>query len=439
MKKIAVIGHSRIIKPIVELMNKQYSTIESIEIEFTYTEMIDSAVEYIKAQLASLDGLVFTGRRPYELINKAMGINIPQMYIKHDRSILLQTILEANCIKGHNINDFSCDSYSLEELNDAFEGFGYDQKLNIHTAPRSINGDNQVWELYAYHKDLYEKGLVSFCMTGVSMVDEKLSEVGIPSLLMNPTKEAINNAISKLLMLINALENSESQIVVLAIEGDLLSEYNLINDNEYQMMLEKSKISKEVYKFAESIQAAVVESGSMSYMLFSTRQLLESVTGQLNNLDVLTTVKENTTHTVSIGIGYGTTAREAKFHATLGLKKAQKQGGNQAFFVKGGQYSDPILPTTASDGLVAITDPLYQVVSDATGISINNIYRLHCIKEQLKKDYFTSGELSKAYGNTRRSMNRIIEKLESSGYAEIEGTRMMSDSGRPTRIIRLKF
>jgi transcription initiation factor IIE alpha subunit len=97
------------------------------------------------------------------------------------------------------------------------------------------------------------------------------------------------------------------------------------------------------------------------------------------------------------------------------------------------------LPGPDKEAASAIADSHYTVVSQATGISINSIYRLHCIKEKLKKDCFTSDELSNEFGNTRRSMNRIIEKLVKAGYAEIDGTRMLSDSGRPTRIIRLKI
>ena len=61
------------------------------------------------------------------------------------------------------------------------------------------------------------------------------------------------------------------------------------------------------------------------------------------------------------------------------------------------------------------------------------------MKEKTKKNRFTSGELAEEFGNTRRSMNRIIEKLEKAGFASVDGTRMMSDTGRPTRIIKLDW
>ncbi len=440
MKRIAIIGHSRTMTTVAASIEQQYKDIRTAEIEFIDTDMKEAAVEYLKAQMLELDGIVFTSRKPFEIINSAMGIDIPQTYIRHERSILLQTLLEATAKEGYDIRSFSCDSYGYDDLLEAFRGAGMTtEDLELHTAPRNIKGDNLVWELYAFHKEKYDQGLVSFCMTGISMVYEKLQNDEIPSLLMHPTTEAVDISIRQLLMQINAIESAESQIVVLSLEVDLPNEYNLIHDNEYQMLLEKAHVSEQVYKFAEMIQAAVIETGTHNYMLFSTRQILESATGQLHEVPLLKDVDEQTAYTLSIGIGYGKTAREAKYNASRGLKRALSKGGNQAFIVKEGQFSDPIYPGEQGASVKTIANPLYKVISEATGISINNIYRLQCIREKMRKDSFTSGELSEEFGNTRRSMNRIIEKLEKAGYAEVEGTRMMSETGRPTRIIRLKF
>ena len=438
MRKIALVGHKRTMNPIADVIKRFYKDVEVVEIEYVLAEINESAIEYIKFQIEGLDGIIYTGYRPYAIINGAMGIEVPQSYVHHDQSILLQSILEAKTVMDFDIRSFSCDSYEAVDIQDAFKGFGfYSEELAHYTAPKNSISNNLVRDLYVFHKENYEKGRVSFCMTGVSMVYEKLNDENIPCILMQLTSEAIINAVNQLFLTMNAIESSESQIVVLSMEMDLPGEYSLIHDNEYQMLLEKSKVLEHVYKFAERLQAAVVETGSKNIILISTRQILETVTDKLNSMPILQTVSHKTAHTVSIGIGYGKTAKEAKNNAGLALNKALSMGGNQAFSYSDGKYSDPIYPDLGPQEIKIIVDPLYKTISEATGISVNNIYRLHCITEKLKKDRFTSGELSEAFGNTRRSMNRIIEKLEKAGYARVDGTRMMSDSGRPTRIIRL--
>ncbi len=441
MRRIAIIGHKRTIQPITKALAQFQQQIEIVEVEFVVTERTDAAVEYIKALLPTLDGIIFTGKRPYEVINNFINISIPQVYIPHEQSILLQTILQASLKEGYDICSFSCDSYWREDIEKNLRNIGVLQEaMAFVIAPSYEIDENMLESLYQFHSGCIDRGEVTFSMTGVTMVHERMVESGRPCLLLQLTEEAINNGINQLWLSMDALENSESQIVVLSIEMDMPGEYNLILENEYQLMLEKAKVSEQVYKFAESVQAAVVGTGDKSFMLFSTKQMLEHATDQLNNMPLLGLISENSAYTVSIGIGYGNTAREAKVNASLGLNKALKQGGNQAYCLKNGSYSEPIkdMMKNLSDH-APIADPLYSVISGATGISINNIYKLQCIKEKMKKDCFTSAELANEFGNTRRSMNRILEKLERAGYAEVEGTRMLSQSGRPSRIIRLKL
>jgi hypothetical protein len=200
------------------------------------------------------------------------------------------------------------------------------------------------------------------------------------------------------------------------------------------------KVSEEVYKFAQKIQAAVVETGLHNYLLFSTKKIFEAATSDAASISLLNDVKINSAYTVSIGVGYGKTAREAKHNASLGLNKALLKGGNQAFLVSDGDFSNPIYPSGVEKYEAgAISDPLFLTISNNTGISINNIYKLYCIMSKTKKNCFTSDEIADELGNTRRSVNRMLEKLERAGYAKVEGTRMIKSSGRPSRIIKLIF
>ncbi len=438
---IAIIGHNRTMAFVSASIKQHYKEIETIEIEFIDADLKESTLEYLKVQLPIFDGIVFTGPKPYEIINSALSITIPQTFIRYDRSILLQTMLEATIKEDYDIRSFSCDSYNKDMILDLYDCIGMNRsEIDIYIAPKNIKGNNLVLEYTTFHKEKYNKGLASFCMTGISMVYEKLQAEKIPCLLMHPTSEAIHNGIRQLIAQINAIKSTESQIVVLSMEIDLPNKYNLIHDNDYQLMLEKTRVSEQVYKFAKRIQAAVIEVGSHNYMMFSTRQILESVTEYLISIPILSDVSSNTAHTLSVGIGYGKTAREAKYNAALGLNSALTKGGNQAFSVKEGKISAPIYPDTnlEQEG-ASISDPLFKVIAEATGISINSVYKLHCIKEKTNEIGVTSRELAEEFGNSRRSMNRIIEKLIIAGYAQIEGKRMMSDTGRPTRVIKLKW
>ena len=441
MLKIAVVGHSRIIEAISESAKKAFSEIDIIKIEFNDMDMKNAAVEYLKAWLDRIDGVVFTGKTPYEIVNNDISVSVPHAYIHQDRSMLLQALMEAVVVKEYDIKKFSCDAYSEEEIIDAFSGFNEANEWHeVIAAPLDIEGSRMIDILYTFHKDNFYKNNAKFCITGVSKVYEKLNADNIPAVHLRPTADSVSNAIHELLSKINVLNNAESRIVIISMEIDLPGEYNLIHENEYQLMLEKTRVTEQVYRFAELIQAAVVEVGLHNYLLFSTAKIFESVTNSFVSLPILNAARQNSVHTLSIGVGYGKTARQARYNASIGLNRALAKGGNQAFIVENGIFSDPIYPDNGeNEEFDLIADPLFSSISNETGISINNIYKLHCIKEKTKKDCFTSSELSEEFGSTRRSINRIIEKLETAGYAKVEGTRMMTETGRPSRIIKLMF
>lgn len=441
MYKIGVIGHIGNIKLIEATAATYFKDVDIIHFESSTLDQLETTIGYLKAQLRHLDGLYYTGNIPYELVNHTIHTDLPSAYIEHDQSKLQRTLLEASVLNHYDLTRVSIDSYSQDNVYRTYKEIGLSPKaLEIHIAPLNLLNHQLLDDIYIFHRDRHNHDHTSFAITGISNVYEHLIDNNIPALLIKPTTDAIKHTLSNLLLQITSVNNSESQIVVISIEIDIPSEYNLVLENEYQLLLEKNHVSEEVYQFTQRIQGAVVETGTHNYQIFSTRKHVESETNQLQSLPLLKRIKDNTSHTVSIGIGFGTTARQAKYNASTGLNKALKKGGNQAYIVSDGGTYGPILPgiegDTQSD---AISDSVFQIISDATGISINTIYRIHCIKDQMKKDLFTSKELALEFGTSPRSMNRLIEKLELGGYVAIEGSKIINGSGRPSRILKLLF
>ncbi len=441
MYKIGVIGHIRNIQLIEETAKKHFEDIEIIHFESSTLDQLDQTINYLKSQLKNLDGLFYTGNIPYELVNHSVHTDLPSVYIEHDQSKLQRTLLEASLIHNYDLKTISIDSYEHSNVASTYREIGYDiDQLHILIAPLNIRNHHLLEDLFQFHKESFESKQTSFAITGISAVYEELVNNQIPALLIRPTADAIKHTLTNLLLQITSVAHTQSQIVVISIEIDMPSEYNPILENEYQLLLEKNRVSEEVYRFTQKIQGAVVESGIHHYTIFSTRKQVESETNNLKSLPILSRIKANTSHTISMGIGFGTTARQAKYNASLGLNKSLKRGGNQAYIVSDKGSYGPILPETVhKKDPDPITDSIFEVVSQDTGISINNIYRLHCIKEKLKKDLFTSKELASEFGTSPRSMNRIIEKLEKRDYIEVVGSKIVNGSGRPTRILKLMF
>ena len=350
-------------------------------------------------------------------------------------------LLEASFINGFDNRKISIDSYSEEDVYHIYENLKIPKaELNIYSCHNLLLNDEFLVKIQNFHRNNYEKGNVNVCITGISGVYEYLSGLSIPCIVLDPTKQSIEEAIRYYDIKKRSKLQKNSDIVVLAIERDLPDEYALIKENEYQLSLEAMKISEEIYRFSQRIQAAIMEKEIGKYMLFTTKPLFEMETEQLQKINILT--KQNMVQfgTLSIGIGYGETPREAKYNASLGLLKAKKKGGNQAYKVEDNQYFGPIVPVHESNG--SPTDQIdgyFQEIATVTGISLNSIIKLQTIIDINKKDTFTPLELANAYGVSLRSMNRLLEKLIDNNYATIIGHNMRNEAGRPSRIIRLCF
>lgn len=438
MIKIGIVGHEDNIKKILEVINDHFKHIEGHPINMHNMSQVNTTINYIKEHVEDFKGIIFTGKFPYEIMNHKMHSHLPWVYLENDESQLQRILLEASLKHHMDVTNITIDSYDIDSVNKIYKGFGYSpNEFTLYTSNISTLSDYLIKNLTDFHKNQHILSQ-TIAITGISMVYQMLQTQGIPSMLLTPNKTSIMNKIHTLLEKIKTETMIINQLVVISIENDLGNDYELYSENEYGIMLQKTKITEEVYKFAQSIQAAVVEN-EKSYLLFTTKKILEYETKNLRKLSILNAVKQKTNHTISVGIGFGITAREAKSNAITGKNKSIKMGGNQCFVVYDKNKMDRVTPLEKNTD----TKPTYvynfKGISEASGISVNNIYQLKSIMDIYKKDTFTSLELSKEFGNSLRSMNRMIEKLELAGYIEIVGKRIVGKAGRPSRVLKIKI
>ena len=438
MKRIGIVGHIDNIKRIQLVIYESFPNIDGYPIEINEMSQLQTTVNYLKEHINDFDGIIFTEKILYDIMNHNMHSQNPWVYIETDESQLQRILLEAILKHNMDITEISIDSYSENTVKTIYEDFGLNPgEYLAHVSNINIFNETLIDDLFKFHQNNYLSQPNLVAITGISTVYRMLQSHKVPSLLLTPNVNSIKNKLYNLLEKIKLENMIISQIVVISIEIDVNNEYDLISENEYSIMLEKTRITEEAYKFAQRIQAAVIET-EKNYLLFTTKQIVEFETKNLRELSILSYIKNKTNNTISVGIGFGITAREAKSNAIIGKNKALKMGGNQCFVVYDRKRIERITPLdkASNNNLSPLYLP-YKDISEKSGVSINNIYRLKCIIDIYKKNTFTSLELSEEFGNSLRSMNRIIEKLEQAGYIEVVGKKIVDNAGRPSRILKL--
>lgn len=438
--KLGIVGPALIVDKIRSLINKEFPSIHPTA--YLYTVFTETP-KLIQDQQQTLDAILFAGETLLAYTEHSVKPLIPWDFIPRSTSSLLQVLLKIALSNKYSIYRISSDLYDQDQLAEVYQELGVSQnQIQIFTVNKSPFEEDYIHYVCTFHEQQYRNHQATCCITALYNVYEKLTAKNIPCFCVEPSVNIIRHTLNKLQLHHLMQLSQETQLVVLAIRIDAPSEYSVFFENEYQYNIEKSNVSKQIFLFAKRLQAAVVETGRQEFLLFSTKKALEDATAKLENIVLLEMVKKNTASTVSIGIGYGPTAQEAKYCANFGMEKAGRLGGDTAFIVYNhDKIIGPIQQGSTKWQVTSDTkvDQRLLTVAEKSGISLNIVFELYSIVKREGRTRFTAAELASLSGVTIRTANRLLRKLETHGFCFEVGKRVMTQAGRPSRIIELCF
>lgn len=437
-----VIPHDLHFSIIQEILMKEFPNIHST---FLYYHDYKETASLLKGQQSRLDGLLFSGSSPYDYAAHYLHREIPWDFLDRYSGSLLRAMLEAS-LKGYDLTNISYDYYDFHSIQDIYK------EQNIQSADilflsykymieTGKNIENYNEEIYKFHKDNWLNKKASCCITPCYLAMKWLQSDHIPVIFAYPTADVCRETIRRIHAAYTAKINQGGQIVIISVEIDLPNEYSMFACNERLYIQDKNRISSYIYNFSDQLDATVVEVTYRNYLIFTTRSIFETATNNLESFDLLARISEHYLSFVSIGIGYGKTVKDAKENANLGLMRAKKFPQNAAFIV----YADKIPRGPVGEDIHMMPDKKSTVnreimkISSQSGVSMQNIEKIYDILTTGGKDTFTTADLAQAMSVTRRSIDRIVNKLESAGYAEIVGKQTAYQIGRPRRVVKIHF
>ena len=78
-------------------------------------------------------------------------------------------------------------------------------------------------------------------------------------------------------------------------------------------------------------------------------------------------------------------------------------------------------------------------ISVRSQIGMNTLKKLESILQEYAIDVTTPQKIAELMNMSPRNMNRLLAKLEDSGYVKVAGKETRGSSGRPSRLIRFHF
>lgn len=438
---ILLVGHKNRLQLIEDVISRSFKSINYECLEYLRFEDTEKICGIIEKKQVDFDVILYTGEVPYQYIKSRLKPVISSSFLAKDKVALLIILFRILKKDESNIKRVSFDTYNKELINHVYRELGFDIKtLKLKFCNVKSGGEENTDKIFEFHKSNYESGKITCCVTALNNIYERLKVEKIPCYILNPSNEIIKRTLEKLMLKYMAKINKRTKIIVISIYIDYPHDHSITNTNEYQSFKIRSKVADKVYLFVHRIQAAVVHESSNQFILFSTKELLESATDNYKSIELLHHISKEYASNISIGIGHGITAREAKYNATLGMNKAKSHNQNTAYVIcEGEEIIGPITQYKTSDNNKIMRDVMYEAISTKTGISAIKVFKMHVMIEKYQKNTFISKEFADELTLSIRSINKIITKLEDANLVEIIGHKYKGNSGRPSRLIKLLF
>ena len=438
--KTGIVGPKITVERIISNLETKKLFVEYVPIIY---EKLQDAVALVRAHIGVVDNFYFTVPIPYHYIRTKMTLPCPVEYRTVDMNAFVVMLFQANYHFHCDIKKVTADFYDNTNLAKAYNLLEIPaSQVKILEAQYDIF-DNEYPEKNAeFHIANIAEGNANFCLTGTERTYEILKAKGYPVIMAQPSQEQPEMQINQLrLRNVMALrDENESSVISIAVEYGVEQEGAITTElQNYQI---RGQIMEKIYYYAQRLDAAVEkqENGDLIYRIYTTKSILSDETSGYRKLRLLDelpglfgVVK------VGIGIGLGETTAEAKRNADFGCERASNYETDCFFIVYDDQkIAGPIIQTEVVKKNEEINGELYLISRD-TQVGLDKLIIIDAVLDQYGVDVITPGELARLCELPLNRVNRLITKLESSGYARVIGKKPLNGSGRPSRLVQINL
>ena len=428
--KIAIMGSKEFADRVKGIIRQEY---RDAELKTVYYQRYIEIIDFLQTEQKQYDGILFPGHVSYMYAEGLVKKETLWEYIPINAGSFYRALLELY-VQGHDIYNLSIDTYKQGFVQEAYDEIGIDNSsTRLYFENEMYEDENYYYYLLEFHRKNFFSGKAGSCITGVSEVWQKLLEDKIPCVRTKPTSHVILDIYNKLY--IKHLEGMREKetLAIIAIHIDFPRYHSLSGTNEYDQLVSKFEMAKQIMGLASRVNGASIETTNRDYIIVTDRKTLEAETGNLETLYLSTLFTSCQNHNISMGIGFGCNTEEAMRRAYMGMSRSMKLHDSVAYvFYDDTHQKGPvkILMNPCAERSGSIETRLKEA-----GLGAVSARKIAQVLYRSEKNEFTSKELAGLCGMTKRNMDRIVQKLEETNCCRIIGEQNSNAAGRPARVI----
>lgn len=370
------------------------------------------AVDLVADHSREVDAWLFTGVVPYTLVAHSGGVERPLTFIPYTGASIYRVLIGL-LTAGSLPHILSVDTLDRDQITEALRDAGLDipiVKVLEYRAGRTAA------EFAAFHRAAAEAGRSAVAITCLRSVFEEIS-ADVEAVRLAPAIASVRSALHTALLSGVGRIESDAQVAL-----------GLIRTPEPDDLLLED---------VSCLAGSLFELGEASYLLVTTRGILEDQTEGLQRLPLLDRLA--TRHAwAHIGIGIGRTAAEAEALARRALPRSRSAGPFTALVsLSNGDDITLAGPEAGGPGGGEPGSVGLDVAARRSGLAVRTLERIRDLAAE--SGGVTAQHLSDALGVEPRSARRTLKRLERAGVARVEGHVRTGGTGRPATIYQLLY
>ena len=418
----------------VALFREEFPHIDAEYLIYTdYKETPD----LLRKRQKEFDVVLFAGAASMSYAEKYLRQETLWVHLPTAGNAIYRALLHA-VRKGWDITRLSFDTYDYALLLEAYQELGYQEK-ELHIRCFSGNPQNPDYNemVLAFHQKCLSSGEVCGCITRLNTVASRMDQMGMERVTAWPTRSSIREQIEFAQRMCIARGNAEGEFVVVLVNIGFPTGFSTESDSNYQFAMNRMRISSQIYRYADLIRGSVVEQDARDLMVFATREVVDIQREESGRIPLLDWLSAESPYPFYIGVGYGKTLSAAQYCANRAVQRSYQERRSCAATLYANESIRITLPDESPTGNRTAAETYWAQIAETTGLSVNTISKVAAFARQRESDVFTPKELSDHLGLSKRSADRLLEKLELNGYASVVGRDLSGAKGRPARKIRV--
>ncbi len=432
--QIGIIGP----QPLIELTNESLKSFPNFKAHFRNFNSSNFNSDALQDLMSDVDVILFTEYHLYEMAKQQVKFSIPVHHVPLMGTGLYRSLFLLK--NSHGLRSLSVDTVELKYVEQILLELD-EQAKEIYVYKKQTQGPEiqKIIEFHLQNYDTYD----TVALTGIQEVADGLVEQGIPFEWVTPTQQDLIVSLERALLATDTRRNKEAQIVFGLINVDNFKGVVEKFTSEHDVQLLKLNIQQMLLDYMKQLDGHLINLGGEEYSFITTRGIFERETRGYKFIPLLQDTKSELNITLSMGIGFGSTAAEAGNHARLALRQSKELGGNVCYIVREDRsVLGPVDITTHTQYErydLAITDAELLDKAEKAGMSAAYMTKLMARVARYRKFDYTAQELASTLKITVRSAHRILLKWMDAELVEIVGEEKVTHKGRPRRIYRLSF